>query len=246
MRLYVEHPERVRAALARQSRERLNSAALKRDECVEPFSFRDMPGQKPLKLGEYITVPVGVELAMMGLGDSRGLEGKKVLYIGLGRSDVPKKLQAAGADVFGLDIEKDIAKYSHASGISTMFADAARNPYFDDVFDRVLLRYVVAPSEEPEKIVRESLRVCREGGKVTIYPVMSFVNVDEPGFIPGLAFTRWGLDYFTVEITKDAATNEQALEKLFDPELFALKPVPEETTRRRLKGYYYAHTEDGK
>lgn len=71
----------------------------------------------------------------------------------------------------------DIAKAAHtAAGVDFQQADAAKLPFEDAAFDRLIAAHVLEHMERPHEVLREWARVLKPGG------TMSIVLPSDPGF----------------------------------------------------------------
>jgi ubiquinone/menaquinone biosynthesis C-methylase UbiE len=55
-------------------------------------------------------------------------------------------------------------------------ADATALPYRDGTFSLVTARFSLYTLGEPERVLRELLRVCRPGGSVRVYPLLEYAG----------------------------------------------------------------------
>ncbi len=83
--------------------------------------------------------------------------GDQVLDIGCGNCNISEVLQSRGTAVVPVDVQNG----SFVETITPMIYDGRTLPFRDDQFDVGLLITVLHHTPDPEKIVREAMRVCR-------------------------------------------------------------------------------------
>lgn len=121
--------------------------------------------------------------------------GKKILDVGSGPGGVSIAFALAGADVSGVDIEKELYDISlihaEAYGVKPNFVlyDGGALPFPDNTFDYAVSVSVIEHTTDPELYLSEILRVTKSGGKLYL------------GFPNKLNFKEthtgiWGLTYF--------------------------------------------------
>jgi ubiquinone/menaquinone biosynthesis C-methylase UbiE len=80
-----------------------------------------------------------------------------------------------GVEVFGIDVTPAMVararRRAHQLGRTAAFVvgDARSLPYPDGLFDAVALHLILAVAPEPERIVRETHRVLRNGGRISVF-----------------------------------------------------------------------------
>lgn len=213
-----------------------------RPEYVSPFSTRDMAGETPLRPGEYTTMSADLELMVLALQPEE-LEGKRVLYVGTGQSQVPATLRALGVECLSQDIDPRNLRPNPDGPQLDIRADAAHQPFASASMDLILMKHVLNPSAQPRQLLEEALRIVKPGGKIVIFPVIALIDV-QTVTLPQLSFKQWGLDWFTLTITVDDQLDQAALLHLLTPEnprgaKIVVKPTPHWTTAGRLLGHYF-------
>lgn len=114
--------------------------------------------------------------------------GQRVLDVACGAGFLLQAYQNAGADVFGVDLtEAMLREASKTLGPSFppdhLFpADATRLPFADKSFDLVTCKLAMHYFPEPERVIREMVRVCRRSGLVAL---IDRVACDEPNVCAG-------------------------------------------------------------
>ena len=109
-----------------------------------------------------------VEDFRVRVGDPRG---KKILDVGSGPGGVSIAFALAGADVSGVDIEKElyeIAKLhadSYGVKINFFLYDGDKLPFADNTFDYGVSVSVLEHTTDPQMYLSEILRVTKPGGK---------------------------------------------------------------------------------
>ena len=102
------------------------------------------------------------------------LNPKKVLEIGVGTGlllpQYPKNTAITGIDISEdmLKIAMDRAHKLTDQKIQLMTMDAEALSFADESFDCVVLPYVLSVTPNPEKLVSEVRRVCKNGGTIMI------------------------------------------------------------------------------
>lgn len=100
-------------------------------------------------------------------------EGDRVLDVGCGDGGecfVVKTIRKT-TDVFGIDISQtaiDKARRIYGSVGTFKLGSATEIPYPDDFFDLVICGEVLEHLEDPEKAIKELLRVVKKGGRLLI------------------------------------------------------------------------------
>lgn len=123
------------------------------------------------------------------------VEGKKILDVGSGPGGVSIAFALAGADVSGVDIEKELYQISlihaEAYGVKPNFIlyDGGKLPFLDNTFDYSVSVSVIEHTTDPVLYLSEILRVTKPRGKLYL------------GFPNKLNFKEthtgiWGLTYF--------------------------------------------------
>ncbi len=104
------------------------------------------------------------------------ISGKRVLDIGAGGGGKTVFYALNGAErVVGIDIEEGFVKESeafakkmHANNVEFIVADAGKMPFKNEAFDVCVMNDVFEHLSEPEKVLKETFRVLKKGGKVFI------------------------------------------------------------------------------
>jgi ubiquinone/menaquinone biosynthesis C-methylase UbiE len=99
--------------------------------------------------------------------------GEHVLIVGCG-TGLDLDFIARGVSVAGLDVSpgmlerarRRVRRLGHQADLR--LGDARELPWADASFDAVILHFILAVAPEPERIARESARVLRPGGRVSI------------------------------------------------------------------------------
>lgn len=100
--------------------------------------------------------------------------GQKVLDIGTGTANYLLELAGRGYDCTGLDIGPGMLRRAERKGgakgvqLKLVAASAESLPFPDHAFDLVLSVTAFEFFPDPERSVREMVRVCRPGGKIVV------------------------------------------------------------------------------
>ena len=100
--------------------------------------------------------------------------GEQVLEVGVGTGLsiplYPQHCRLTGIDISEpmLDRARLRAESLDRNGVQLYQMDARRLDFPDAAFDHVLAPYVMSVVPEPEKVMREMVRVCRAGGTVMV------------------------------------------------------------------------------
>jgi ubiquinone/menaquinone biosynthesis C-methylase UbiE len=171
------------------------------------------------------------------LSNAIGLEPKKVLDVGTGTGIVAMLLDELGHNVTGVDFSMgmmDVARNkAKASGADVKFLEGdVENLQFDDgTFDCITARYVLWTMTNPQKAIREWVRVVKPGGKIIIIEGKSVNKGALPRFSDKFAdglyriywFVKFGKNPFLNSYKKDirqglanqhGITKEQIIEYL--------------------------------
>lgn len=90
--------------------------------------------------------------------------GERILDLGCGDGTLTAEIEAAGADVLGLDISEELLAVARMKGLSVKRADAQALDYvqeFDTVFSNAALHWM----EHPSLVVEGVARALRPGGR---------------------------------------------------------------------------------
>ena len=100
----------------------------------------------------------------------KDLAGKSVLEVGCATGDFCGDMSALGARVFGVDISDNMVRRAKLSHKSVQFdvADAQSLPYGDRTFDVVFAASLLNVVNDPPRVLREMVRVCRPGGALAL------------------------------------------------------------------------------
>lgn len=100
----------------------------------------------------------------------RPFPGCRVLEVGCGGGALMRSLSAMGCRVVGVDISEEAVRLAERAGggCRALKADAARLPFEDRSFDRVVAHHLIEHLVEPEKALQEWARVLVEGGLLVL------------------------------------------------------------------------------
>jgi SAM-dependent methyltransferase len=106
------------------------------------------------------------EAAPMGSGD-------RVLEIGCDRGVLLRMLESTGAEVFGVDVNRDAVEAARHPNIALATADRLQFP--DGSYTVCVASHVVEHLERPRGLLEEASRVLRDGGSLAlVYPWEAF------------------------------------------------------------------------
>lgn len=94
--------------------------------------------------------------------------GQKFLELGCGRGDFLKEFQKLGLDCYGVDRDADSQKFSPNIPIALCDLAEDKLPYPDGFFDVVYHKSVLEHVLSPDKLIKETKRVLKKGGKALI------------------------------------------------------------------------------
>ncbi len=109
--------------------------------------------------------------------------GERVLLVGCGTGldleFIPPAVSVTGIDVSpGMLARAQRRAERLGHGADLRVGDARELPWSDAAFDVIVLHFILAVAPDPERIARESARVLRPGGRVSILD--KFVPVGRP------------------------------------------------------------------
>jgi SAM-dependent methyltransferase len=114
-------------------------------------------------LGAEVVAAVGRTLKEWGV--------RQVLEVGVGTGRVASPLQAEGLELTGLDASAGMLARAREKGLRRLVRGSAyRLPFADRSFDSALFVHVLHLLEEPERALREALRVSRGGAAALLRP----------------------------------------------------------------------------
>ncbi len=121
-------------------------------------------------------------------------KGTKVLDVGCGTGFFSRYLALGepGAQITGLEYEESFVEYAKEDvrnknlNISFLEGDAHELPFEDETFDAVTSHTFLTSVSEPEKALKEMVRVCKKGGVISSITAMSFL----PAVIHGGYYDR--------------------------------------------------------
>jgi SAM-dependent methyltransferase len=137
---------------------------------------------------DFVWCPEGLrEADARLLGDVRG---RRVLEVGAGSAPCSRWLAAAGAHPVALDLSGAMLRHAATLGTATglpvplVQAGAERLPFADGSFDAACSAFGAVPFvAEPERVMREVVRVLRSGGRwvFAVNHPMRWMFSDDPG-----------------------------------------------------------------
>ncbi len=121
--------------------------------------------------------------------------GDKVLEVGCGNGYYLSLLNRVGLklDLTGVDIDQmaltDAVKFIGDSSVKVILADAAKLPFKNNSFDKVVMSEVIEHVDKEREVLNEILRVLKKGGILTL----TTCNTDYPFFWDPI---NWVLQHF--------------------------------------------------
>ncbi len=94
--------------------------------------------------------------------------GQKLLEIGCGRGDFLRAFAESGLDCYGTDREKSAVQQSPAMKVTASDLEKEALPYADASFDVVYHKSVLEHFASPNRVMDETKRVLKPGGKCII------------------------------------------------------------------------------
>ena len=111
------------------------------------------------------------------------LKGKRVLDVGCGIGMYSQAFFNEGADVFGIDIDKENIQKAKKlmPGISFLVDESENLPFENNFFDIVFLHEVLEHVKDDKKTISECFRVLKPGGKIIIFSPNRFFPFETHG-----------------------------------------------------------------
>lgn len=97
------------------------------------------------------------------------LEGRRALDVGCGIGFYTQRLQEAGADAYGVDVDPEKVAKARQIVANVQVAPAERLPFSDGFFDMVLSHEVLEHVDDDRQAVAEAIRVLKPGGRLVIF-----------------------------------------------------------------------------
>ena len=124
---------------------------------------------------------------------------KRVLEVGCGTGVIAKELkQKSEAKVIAVDIDEKMIEFAkrNITGVRFLVENAENMSMKDDYFDVVFCQYLFLWLENPKKVIKEMVRVCKKGGYV-----VALAEPDYGGWIefPELELGKKHIQYLTDE-----------------------------------------------
>jgi len=155
-----------------------------------------------------------------------GLEPKEILDVGTGTGAIALLLAELGHSVTGVDFSKGMMEVARkkalAGGSAARFleGDVENLSFEDGTFDCVTARYVLWTMANPEKAVREWVRVVKPGGMIVIidgkWVTKGLLPMLSAGTYHIYRFIRCGKNPFAYDYTRDISAglpNPHGVEK---------------------------------
>jgi len=96
-------------------------------------------------------------------------KNSKVLDIGCGIGAFLEKFKNEGADVYGIDIDKDKINIAKEKFYNVFVSPAEKLNFNNNFFDVIFLHEVLEHVDDDVKTINEAFRVLKKGGKIIIF-----------------------------------------------------------------------------
>lgn len=93
------------------------------------------------------------------------LEDKKILDIGAGTGRLSERMVKNGAEVFALDISKEMLDKIRTKKVKKIIGDAENLDFSDDSFDIIVATFLIVHLKDPTRFFDEVYRVLKPDGK---------------------------------------------------------------------------------
>lgn len=147
------------------------------------------------------------------LSQAIGLEPKEILDVGTGTGAIALLLAELGHNVTGVDFSREMMEVARkkaldsSSSIRFLEGDVENLRFEDATFDCVTGRYVLWTMANPEKAIREWVRVVKPGGMIVIidgkWVTRGLLPMLSTGTYHIYRFIRYGKNPITYNYTSD-------------------------------------------
>lgn len=164
------------------------------------------------------------------------LEGRRVLDVGCGLGTYVEKLQACGAEAFGVDVDHArLVRGVREKGLTTLcLSPSEALPFPEASFDAVLLHEVIEHVDDDRKTIQEAQRVTRPGGRVIIFAPNRYYPFETHGAYFGKRYVFGNIPLI--------GYLPDALRKRFAPHVRAYRPREIRKLFEGLPGRFIAFT----
>ncbi len=125
--------------------------------------------------------------------------GKKILDVGCAVGEYSFRLNQAGYECVGVDINRHYARRAAQRGVEVCVMDAANLGFNDKSFDAVLLIEVLEHVDDPATILDEAKRVSRDTVVITVPNCTNFQRLKDVGLTYEHMLERDHRNFFTKE-----------------------------------------------
>jgi len=126
--------------------------------------------EKDIRLGRPSAAwDFGQDRRMRMIRRYAALEGARVLDVGCGIGFYTRRLQEAGAEAWGVDVDPDKVAKAREAVPNCQVAPAESLPFPDGFFDAVLSHEVLEHVDDDRQAVAEAVRVLKPGGRLVIF-----------------------------------------------------------------------------
>jgi len=176
------------------------------------YNKTNSPRKEAWYRGTLGQVSLGHRIADM-LSQHLDIKDKKVLEVGCGDGGVSVALSLRGADVIGIDLNKDRIETSilrakdHDVNVKFQVDNAEKLSLNDKSFDVVICNALIEHVFNPEKLASEISRVLKMGGILFLdtpsrYSILQLISDTHYGLLGISIMPRWLAEYYTVKIRK--------------------------------------------
>ncbi|MDH7489449.1 MAG: methyltransferase domain-containing protein [Anaerolineae bacterium] len=128
------------------------------------------PTEKDIRLGRPSAAwDFGQDRRMGMIRRHTPLEGRRALDVGCGIGFYTRRLQEAGAEAYGVDVDPDKVAKAREAVANVQVAPAEKLPFPDGFFDMVLSHEVLEHVDDDRQAVAEAIRVLKPGGRLVIF-----------------------------------------------------------------------------
>ena len=121
---------------------------------------------------KWFDTPIGATVKALELDAILGLLGditnKKLLEVGIGTGAFAVEFKKRGAEVYGIDPANNMLEIAQKRGLIVKFGYGEAVPFEDNTFDVVVSITAMENSKDPDKFVKEMVRVAKPHGTIVI------------------------------------------------------------------------------
>jgi SAM-dependent methyltransferase len=125
--------------------------------------------------------------------------GREIVDLGCGFGGYAARLQEAGRRVVGVDLDPAFVEEARSRGVEATVADVTATPFADRTFDTAILFEVLEHIPQPERVLREALRIVRRNVLVTVPNFGDFEHLRDYGLTYAHVAITDHVNFFTPE-----------------------------------------------